>query len=240
MIQTRHSAIADPVLRHLEGESASPSLRAASRAATQLQGVQGFEVPQWRDVAAGLRPPDREREEHEPGGNRGGWQHEASSRLEQVFRAHSLFPQMGPSERAMVRSHHGPGAGVAFSASPSSLLTQIESPLFRVLLQRRLRLPLPLSQRFCGCGHPYDSLGHHRAACSRTGILGRRGFAVESAAARVCAEKQEVGWLPICSCASWIWGCRVRATTGVSRLWWTVCSSSTDGNWQLTPLWCQP
>ena len=67
-------------------------------------------------------------------------------------------------------------------------MTRIESPLFRVLLQRRLRLPLPLSKRMCGSGHSIDSFGRHRAACSRTGVLGRRGFAVESAAARVCRE----------------------------------------------------
>ena len=36
--------------------------------------------------------------------------------------------------------------------------------------------------------HSIDSFGHHRAACSRTGVLGRRGFAVESVAARVCRE----------------------------------------------------
>ena len=57
-----------------------------------------------------------------------------------------------------------------------------------MLLQRRLRLLLPLSERICRCGHFIDSYGHHRAACSRTGVLGRRGFALESAAARVCRE----------------------------------------------------
>ena len=30
--------------------------------------------------------------------------------------------------------------------------------------------------------------GHHRAACARTGVPGRRGFALESAAARICRE----------------------------------------------------
>ena len=49
----------------------------------------------------------------------------------------------------------------------------IESHLFRVLLQRRLRRRLPLSSRFCWCG--FDVFGHYRAACSRTGELGRRG-----------------------------------------------------------------
>ena len=138
-------------------------------------------------MAGGLRPPDRDPEDHEPGGSRKGWQHEASSRVEQDFRE-SLFTRMPPSDRALVRSQSGPGAGVAFSASPSSMLTRIEAPLFRVLVQRRLRLPLPLFQRICGCGLSIDPLGHHRAACSRTGALGRRGFALESALARVCRE----------------------------------------------------
>ena len=39
---------------------------------------------------------------------------------------------------------------------------------------------------FCRCGRPLDSFGHHRAACSRAGLLDRRGFAVETAAAKVC------------------------------------------------------
>ena len=30
--------------------------------------------------------------------------------------------------------------------------------------------------------------GHHRASCCRAGVLGRRGFALESAVARVCRE----------------------------------------------------
>ena len=161
--------------------------RQASQAATELDGLQGFEVPSWQDVAGGLRPPDRDPEDHEPGGSRKGWQHEASSRVEQDFRE-SLFTGMSPSDRALVRSQSGPGAGVAFSASPSSMLTRIEAPLFRVFVQRRLRLPLPLSQRICGCGLSIDRLGHHRAACSRTGALGRRGFALGSALARVCRE----------------------------------------------------
>ena len=57
-----------------------------------------------------------------------------------------------------------------------------------VLLQRRLALPLPFSNRTCRCGRPLDAFGHHRAACARCGVLGRRGFALESAAGRVCRE----------------------------------------------------
>ena len=60
--------------------------------------------------------------------------------------------------------------------------------LFRVLLLRRLWFPLPLSSRTCLCGRPLDVLGHHRAACSRAGVLANRGFSVESAVARFCRE----------------------------------------------------
>ena len=53
---------------------------------------------------------------------------------------------------------------------------------------RRLWLPIPPSDRDCRCGLPLDPRGHHRAACATAGVLGRRGFALESAAARVCRE----------------------------------------------------
>ena len=51
-----------------------------------------------------------------------------------------------------------------------------------------LRRVHPLPIRNCRCGRPLDSLGHHRAACAVAGVLGRRGFPLESAAARVCRE----------------------------------------------------
>ena len=49
-------------------------------------------------------------------------------------------------------------------------------------------IPLPLSVRTCRCGRLLDPFGHHRASCSRAGVFGRRGFALESAAARICRE----------------------------------------------------
>ena len=88
----------------------------------------------------------------------------------------------------MIRSQAGPGAGTALSVVPTGFLTQIPPHLFRIVLLRRLRLPLPLSSHTCRCGRPIDSFGHHRAACARAGVLGRRGFALESAAARICRE----------------------------------------------------
>ena len=45
-----------------------------------------------------------------------------------------------------------------------------------------------LSVRSCRCVRPFDAVGHHRAACATAGVLGRRGWVLESAAARVCGE----------------------------------------------------
>ena len=100
-----------------------------------------------------------------------------------------MWPRLSETEQALFRSQSGPMSGLPFSSVPSSLPpTRFAPQLFRVLLLRRLWLALPLSSRTCRCGRPLDVLGHHRAECSRAGVLGSRGFSLESAAARVCRE----------------------------------------------------
>ena len=71
----------------------------------------------------------------------------------------------------------GSDAGLAFRACPIRRVTQLEPQQFRVLLLRRLQLPLPSCVHSCRCGRPLDQFGHHRAACARAGILGKRGYA---------------------------------------------------------------
>ena len=72
MLQARHPEVAALRVQHLEGESWSPSMEAASRAATQFEGMASFAVPQWSDLAGGLRPEQREPEDHEPRFSRAG------------------------------------------------------------------------------------------------------------------------------------------------------------------------
>ena len=117
-----------------------------------------------------------------------GWQREVSLKVEQHFRDTWLLPTMTEPDQALLRSQGGPLAAVPFTSCPTDRLFRIEPQCFRVLLLRRLRLPLPLSQRNCRCRRPLDVLGHHRAACAMAGVLGRRGFAVESVVARICRE----------------------------------------------------
>ena len=92
------------------------------------------------------------------------------------------MPVLSESEKALSRSQSGPFSGAVLSAPPSSFPTRIPPHLFRVLLLADSAF------RTCRCGRQLDSFGHHRAACAQSGLLARRGFAVENAVASVCRE----------------------------------------------------
>ena len=188
MIFERHPMVAERLLRELEGHPTTPCLRAAVSVAQSLDGVLGWSPPSWTALANGERPESHPPEEFEPGARRGGWQHEAASRTEQRFRDVELFARLDDTGQALLRSQGGPGAGLALTACPLCRVTSIEPQLFRVLVLRRLHLPLPLTARHCRCGLPLDSRGHHRAACARVGVLGRRGYPLENVVARICRE----------------------------------------------------
>ena len=95
---------------------------------------------------------------------------------------------LSATEQAMLRSQGGPLSCVPFSCFPTSALSRFDASHFRVLMLRRLWLPLPSSSRNYRSSLLLDVLGHHRAACAEAGVLGRWGFALESAAARICRE----------------------------------------------------
>ena len=99
-----------------------------------------------------------------------------------------LFPTINDSQRALLRSQSGPGAGMFLCTTPCNPVTRLGSFTFRILLCCGLRLPLPLTKHICRCGRRTDFFGHHRAACAQSGVLARRGFAVESVVARVYRE----------------------------------------------------
>ena len=143
-------------------------------------------MPPWR-----LLTEDEEAvraDNPEPNEPKFGWQQKASRALHKKFCQEVHLPRLTEPERAMMRSQHGPLASSALTAVPTHRMTKIDPQLFRVVLRRRLGLSLPLSSRTCRCGRHLDPLGHHRAACSEAGVLGRRGFPLECAAAQVCRE----------------------------------------------------
>ena len=187
MILERHPLVANIMVEQLE-HPRSPCFEAVGSVVRDLTGVGGFVPPSWRELAMGARPEPREPEDFEPGSSRDGWQHEAASRVEESFRETNLFPRLGAARKALMRSQGGPGAGLALSTCPVDRLTTFTPQVFRVILLRRLHLPLPLTVRNCRCGQPLDICGHHRAACARAGVLAGRGWAVENVAARICRE----------------------------------------------------
>ena len=132
----------------------------------------------WKRSLEGAHPENPDLEDDSPA-PRVGWQRPASSRLERQY-ASEMWPVFNQTERALMLSQSGPMCGEPFTCFPSTKETQ--------LISSCLHLPLPLTARRCRCGRLLDSNGYHRAACARVGVLGRRGFALETAAARVCRE----------------------------------------------------
>ena len=84
------------------------------------------------------------------------------------------------------RFQSGPFASGAFTTVPYTADTSYPSHPIRLLMLKRLQIPLPLSECTCRCRRNVDPLGDHRAACSRTRVLRTRGIPLEQTAARIC------------------------------------------------------
>ena len=100
------------------------------------------------------------------------------------------FATLPPASRALLLSQAGPHAACCFTVCPTHEAVTIPAAEFRVLLLRRLRLPLPLAPRVCACRRLLDPLEDHRAACANSGALASRALPLERAVARVCQEAE--------------------------------------------------
>ena len=167
------SLVAACVVEMLNNHPRTPCLQAAAAAAEQL------------DVLPGFTPPNST-------GTRGERARNFPHRLE----ARDFLTNRASTPRPAVHDHDGvktrngaisrrPGSwGPVHSVSNRRWNTDWPTPVPHPPLAApsshilHVQAHLPPSTRF-PC---------HRAACARAGVLGRRGFAVESAAARVCRE----------------------------------------------------
>ena len=123
----------------------------------------------------------------EPADHTRGWQRTASTTTDQAIQA-ELRASLDPASQAMLDSQPGPLAAKIFTILPTSPGLTFEPCHFRVLLHRRLRLPLAYTAATCRCRQPLGPLGDHRAACPRSGALRTRASGMERAAARICRE----------------------------------------------------
>ena len=172
MIKQRHPGVADMIVRSLVRHENCSSIQSLLRCADALETA-GFDVPLWEDLAEGRRPEGTS-EDGDPCQPRIGWQKQAATCLENQFLSRDVWPGLLEHERAMFLSQQGPMASVPLISFPTDRVSRFDSQPFRILLLRRLQLPLPLNVRSCRCGRPFDALGHHRAACATAGVLGRR------------------------------------------------------------------
>ena len=186
MIRLRHPEVADHIVLSLSRGLGGFHLEGAFESRALLLRA-GIDAPEWGDVDRGQRPRCRPDDEF-PGFSRQGWQNFASSQMEEAFFQHNVVPRLEPTEQALVQSQRGLMAGIPFFCPPVSCASRFDVQCFRVLLLRRLWCPLPLSSAICRCGQPLDPRGYHRAACVTSGVLGRRGYPLESCAALVCRE----------------------------------------------------
>ena len=98
------------------------------------------------------------------------------------------MPNMSDAHKALLRSQSGPCSGKVFGVFPTSDILRVPADELRVLLLRRLRSRIRLTESTCRCRRSLDSFGDHRAACANAGVLKRRGVPLEKAAARICRE----------------------------------------------------
>ena len=170
--------------------------RVAARARERLEQEQGLlaELPQLPDLqcacAAALRELSAAEsapvvQEEGPSTFLRGWQGQAAVA---EARRHRETLLAGADPAVLLHSQSGPFASRFLTTVPVSSALSYPCHFFRVLLLRRLRLPLPLAERTCRRRRLLDCFGDHRAACARSGALRGRGCPLERAAARVCRE----------------------------------------------------
>ena len=107
-----------------------------------------------------------------------GWQQHATKSLHTSARA-TVSKTWTPQGRQCSTLKQGPlPAGLSPLCHNSRHILPF-THIFRLLMLRRLRLPLPLSKRTCRCRRNVDQLGDHRADCCRTGVLRTRGILFE-------------------------------------------------------------
>ena len=187
VIASRDPAFARALVDTLEGGSPAPEVLQSLLLARASLTASGFAPPPWPELLMTPAPlPSDEDEEPQLDTTR-GWQCPASRAVDE-FCYRSILRELDPPAAALLDSQAGPFAARILAARPSSPELSLAASHFRVLLLRRLRLPLPLTAAFCRCRRRQDEFGDHLAACPRSGVLRARGAPLERAAARVCRE----------------------------------------------------
>ena len=162
-----------------KGLHSSASSCVAVAAARATLEEEGYHTPTWTQLAQGERPFLVDRPE--PGEYRHGWQYHAAAQTETHYRDGVVFANCNRAAQALLRSQAGRCAGCHLTLLPVTDELQWNSAKLRVLLLRRLRLPLHATEKHCRCGRLLDVFGDHKSACSTCGVLQTRAKPQEEA-----------------------------------------------------------
>ena len=149
------TVVALAIVAQLEGAPRHPISGRQRQHARGHWSAQWVLTPRLGTFCEGVRPRTFKPDEMEPDIARGGWQHEAASKVERNSDRKFSSNAWDLETRPILRSQGSSGAGLALTMSPPTLMTKIP-PRFRTILLR-LRLPLPFSRCMCPCGRPIDS-----------------------------------------------------------------------------------
>ena len=195
MIHQRHPEVANTMIRNLS-EGDGRHFHAAAACCEELRAV-GYIPPGWRALSTAQPQDIADRLPGVLGIPAEGWQHDASSCIEKFFCDSSVLPGMSAGEQALLRSQGGPLAALPYTVVPICPLRRFDPDIFRVLLLRRLRLPLPLSSH------------------SRAGVLGGV-VSLWSLQLHGCVERQERESRQTSSSGIWmLWQCERRTNDGL-------------------------
>ena len=171
MVHLRHPIVARTIIEAVEANDRGQAAQGVVSSSNSLRTA-GFVIPSW-DELIGDRPGHGSVDEEDPSQPRFGRQKDAAAVVHKVFLEEEVRPLLDEPEEALLRSHGGPLASVLFT-SPRFGRPLSRLNLFVYSFSAAFALALPISARWSRCGRPLDCRGHHRSACSRAGILGRR------------------------------------------------------------------
>ena len=145
-MRRRHALVADLIIRELSSDQPAHHLEGVVRARNRLEDV-GFNAPSWEALGDGVRPEVNSLDDAGPGMPQHGWQFKATQNVDDFFISTSICPRLPDASKDLFRSQSGPLSGLPFTCCPTAFHSRFDAQVFRVLLLRRLWLPLPPSSR---------------------------------------------------------------------------------------------
>ena len=148
----------------------------------------GFEVFVWADLQRGAQQRQNVLEDAEPGAKKHGWQRGAAQKLEDCIVSGALWPRFLLASRTLFRSKVGQWLVCPSLACPRRAIPDLTRNFsgFSGCDASGSRFLLLTVTAGVACHSTLVATTEQLAR--QPGVLGRRGFALESAAARVCRK----------------------------------------------------